>query len=235
MLAILRNLKEGIYRRISFRGNSPLDIASRKIFHESGFLKYVNDRKTYMTPNSKKIQIKTSKMVDTHISKEICQYVNKICKTDRTFTLDLYAVLIELMTNTNQHAYSKKSMFLVNEWYLFAEESSDYIQFVFLDTGEGIPNTVNQTFKDKDFIGDKESMLIKTAFEGKERTQTKKSNRGRGLPRVLEAFTEGNLKDLVIYSGKGSCKLLLENDDIFYCEDCAEQLYGTMFVWKIKK
>lgn len=234
MLAILRNLKEKVYRNITFSGNSPINSSAKKIFEESGFLNYVRNRNTSITPNSRKIQIKSGKTVDPSVPKEICDIVNKICTTDKKFTFDLYAVLVELINNTIQHAYSKESVFLVSEWYLFAEENETDIQFVFLDTGEGIPSTVHKKVTEK-LLTINDSMYIQTALEGKHRTQTRQFNRGEGLPRVVEAYTKGNLVDLMVYSGKGSCKVLTEDEGLFSCQDYSEQLYGTLFVWKIKK
>jgi hypothetical protein len=236
MLAILRNLKNNTYRKISYSGNRPADGLAKKIFEESGFLSYVTSRNIGIKPNSQKIQIRTGKSVDSITLRDICIFVNTHFNTKLNFTFHLYAILLEIVNNTVQHAYSRESIFMVNQWYLYAEESGDEIEFVLLDTGEGIPATVNKKINEKlpivkNLVGD--SQLIKSALKGEQRSQTKKGNRGKGLPRVAEAFIEGNLVDLSVYSGKGCCRILDEKNII--CEDYDEHFHGTLFTWKIKK
>lgn len=236
MLAILRNLKDKSYRNISFSGNSPIDKEAKRIFEESGFLNYVNGKNIKILPNSKKIQIMTGKTVDPTIPKSICQFVNKACDTDKKFTFDLYATLVELINNTTQHAYAGNSLFWVNEWYLFAEETEHEILFAFMDTGEGIPRTVDKKLREKiTLISKDDSMFIRTALEGKQRTQTRKDNRGKGLPRVVDACINGNLSSMSIYSGHGSCKILKNNKELYMCDEYKDELFGTLFTWTIKK
>lgn len=238
LLALLRNLKEKSYRDISFSGNSPDNDEAKLIFEESGFLNYVNSKKTTITPSSNKIQILSGKTNDGPTAGILCDFVNKITGTDRSFTFHLYPVLIELMGNTCDHAYSGNDVFLINEWYMFAEEKESEVSFVFLDTGQGIPHTVNKKFGEKllkmlnqNFLDD--SILMKSALEGKQRTSTKQKNRGKGLPRVVDACIKGNLSDVVIISGKGCCEITKDINKPIVCKELEESFNGTLFTWKM--
>lgn len=238
LLALLRNLKEKAYRDISFSGNSPTNEEARIIFQESGFLNYVNSKDSKIKPSSKKIQILTGKDNDSTVARDLCDFVNNINGSEKSFTFDLYAVLVELMGNTRDHAYSNSDIFLIKEWYVFAEERDSEISFVFLDTGQGIPSTVNKKFGERlmkvlnmDSISDSE--FIKSALEGKQRTKTKKKNRGMGLPRVVEACIDGNLESVKVISGKGSCEISKKSNEPILCKEFEGSFNGTLLSWKI--
>ena len=238
MLAIVRNIRGTKTKKYSFAGSIPLKSELRSVFEESGFYSYVNYNNTSyrINPVGNKIKIKCGKDSNPEVAQSICDFVMNKCKCEMIDIRELYIVLMELIPNTVQHAYGKEHL-LNNEWYVFVEDSVDRIKFVFLDTGEGIPRTVAKTikefFKDVLLAGVSDSSLIKSALLGEYRTQTKKTYRGKGLPRVMKAFTKGNLQNLCVYSGRGFCKL--NSNETIEAIDYKQEMIGTLYSWEYCK
>jgi hypothetical protein len=142
-------------------------------------------------------------------------------------------MIIELMTNTKQHAYNDtKRKFTTTDWYVFARHDieSNSVRFIFLDTGEGIPSTVKKTFRETlPIIGKSETSYIQSALEGELlRTRTGKTYRGKGLPKIYSFYKEGIIKDLTIISNYGYFGSKRSND-------INQKLNGTLFYWELSK
>ena len=90
----------------------------------------------------RKIQIQSGSESNGELVGQICEFVIRSGRQiDNLSTKRLYPMLVELMTNTKQHAYNDKGH-MISNWYVFAEDVGDEVRFVFLDTGVGIPNTL---------------------------------------------------------------------------------------------
>lgn len=156
-------------------------------------------------------------------------------------TIPLYNVLVELMGNTAHHAYKDVTNRDIssNSWFLYAEEADDFIEFVFLDTGVGIPNTVYKDFHEKlmlPILGKEDSKYIKSALLGDFRTETREKNRGTGLPEINRACKDGFLSNMIIYSGRGCCKIVNnEGENKYILSDMSKISIGTLFKWRIYK
>lgn len=235
LIALLKDIRTKISKALKykFKGNYPKTLAARRTFIESGFSEYVNSNSSSIVPTTSKIQILSGKSYSTIVAKEVCCFVQKQCNLTRSDTLPLYNVLIELMLNTQNHAYNSH---LYNqsacEWYLYAERTDKYVQFSFLDTGEGIPNTVYKKFLEKLQFNKKDSDFIVSALNGEFRTQTRKPNHGKGLPQIKQCCSTGFLKDVYIFSGKGLCNINNETFE-FAQKDYKDSLLGTLFSWNI--
>lgn len=228
LLAIIKNIKTNKLSKYSFSGNFPKDKNINLLLNESGFLNYVTTKnKINLTKKGNNIEIKNGKQIDQNVAKETCDFVNKILKTDTKYTKFLYNMLIELMTNTFQHAYTS-DCFLINHWYLFAENGNNSIKFIFLDTGLGIPNTIRKKFYEN-ILPLKDNQFIYSALIGEFRTNTQQGYRGKGLPKIYQYYNEHTIKNLAIISGKGCC--ILQNSNY----DMDNILNGTLFYWEISK
>lgn len=234
MIAIMNNVKYKKVLKYSFYGNKPKTEEARNLFNESGFLKYVDSNEKNIFRCSNKIQIISGNKVDTKVVADICDFVNKSCNTKNKFTKKLYAMIIELMTNTVQHAYNKNGLF-DNYWYIFVEDRENIIKFVFLDIGEGIASTVKMKIMEKILKDKSDSELICSAFKGEGRTETGESHRGKGLPDIAQECINGRIENLQVYSGKGICKIINGKYENYDLEEKYEEIYGSLFTWDINK
>ena len=235
LVAIIRDVHRNKVHRCRFEGNLPDNEEARRVFINSGFLDYVHVNGKIKTNNTdkKRIQIVFDKEVDGPLAKLICNFVHEACGYSRIDTFPLYNILVEMMTNTTQHAY-KKGINGVNGWYLYAENLNDRVRFVFLDTGLGIPTTVRKNFWEKVLPLSRDCDLVKSALDGEYRTQTKLENRGKGLPQISDCFSKGLLQNVFIYSGQGCCKLTNVNKNYDLLEYNGK-IFGTLFSWEILK
>lgn len=174
------------------------------------------------------------KKVDTDIIKEIIDYLNrKKAKINLSSQKALYSILLELMDNTEQHAYNESNF--KENWYFYMDVEKEKISFVFLDNGRGIVNTIrlqsillslnSQKINITKELTD--STILKMALTGGFRlSSTRQRNRNRGLPDIHEKLDNNYIKNLKIISRK-ACYGVNENKDLF-CE-----LNGTLFYWEV--
>lgn len=234
LLAIVRDAFSRPNTRHEVRGNLPKNEEAQKVFVESGFLLYVKNN-IDIKPNVDNIKISegsVTKRIEPIVGKNLCDFVKLKAKVDNTKAL--YEIIIELMTNALQHAYDEENH-RHGKWYLFAEERGSTIECVFLDTGMGIPYTINKNWAERIKILNlnKDSKYIESALKGEFRTQTKEENRGKGLPQISECARTELINELSIYSGTGKCEI---NDNSSYnLNDYKEKLNGTIVKWSIPK
>ena len=234
-LALIRNLKsrKGFVYRIF--GNSPKNKKANEILKESGFYKYVNSSGIMMTPDENKIMICTGCQSNGKVASEICSFVTSKLKKSRQYTIDLYGTLIELMSNTFNHAYSNNAEIFEKAWYVYAEFHEDKVKCIFLDTGLGIAKTVHKKFNEqlKSFFSDSDNDCdyIYSAFTGQTlRTRTKLPHRGNGLPHLYAQCSNGILKEFSVFSGHA--KGCYYNNDLIF-EYMKTKFNGTLYYWEI--
>ena len=237
ILTILRNIKNGYLFKFTFAGCHPQDGTSRKLLIESGFNKYVKTIEIDLNRNSDKIQIVQGSQVDSETAKNICDFVSNRCGLKILYTGTLYEVLIELMTNTRQHAYSAKDSVFLNQWYVFVEKNDDNIKIVFLDTGEGLTQTIKKKALEK--FGEiflqqhNDSFYIESALNGDWRSETQEKNRGKGLPSAEEYAHQIEINNFQIFSGSGSCIVWKNMNEKYVKYKYNNKLFGTLFSWEI--
>lgn len=238
IIAFMNNFKRLKTLKIHIEGNLPQNKYARLFFEDVGFYSYVCGLKRTHSPNIKdRFQISHGKFADGKLAGEICDFINSVMKKkDLLSTKRLYPMIIELMTNTKQHAYNKDniSSIMDSKWYIFAERLDDCIKFVFLDTGVGIPTTLwynNREKISKLFSGKKkDASFISSALKGEFRTETGKSHRGKGLPGIYQDSINGRICNMSIISGKGKCTIM-SNGEIK--EKVLESSFeGTLFCWE---
>ena len=238
IIAIITDSRTTYYRtyNYTFEGSLPKDKIAQKVFKQSGFLDYVNYDGDEIKPQSDKIRIIQGKKILPDIAKQVCIFIQERCRLDKKDTNPLYEVLIELMGNTNQHAYreDERRGKTQRQWYLFAEERDDSVSFVFLDTGVGIPQTVHKQLLERVRMSDAD--YIKSALNGDFRSETKQRDRGKGLPQINECCRKGILEEVYVIAGKGICKINVDNERNHYSVvELNNKMKGTLFGWKIIK
>ena len=241
LIAVINNTRRIKMLNIKCSGNVPVNNIARKQFESVGFYNYVNITKRFAeTKDPERIRILHGKESNVAITSSICDFVNEKCSSNNLLlTKRLYPMLVELMTNVKQHAYHKDMGTMNPNWYIYVENTTNYLEFVFLDTGRGIPATVRKNWAEKliTVIGlDKsDTTYIVAALRGEFRTETKEGHRGKGLPEIYNASVnpKSRINDLVIVSGGGLCK---DNSDGTIDEkSIAKNFEGTLFSWKFEK
>lgn len=243
ILAIVKSLKQSITSKCNFYGKLPFDTDCKELLLESGYLNYFrNKREKRLEITNDRIQIKLGSNVDGVVVKNICDFANEFFGTTQNSTKALYNMLIELMLNTTQHAYTKESTML-HQWYVFVERSADRIKITFLDTGEGIPKTVSRKIQERliDISpihkkNDSEYIFSALNKEGV-RSSTKQHYRGKGLPKIYSYYKRDIIQNLYVISGKGKCipKKDLNGNNILQAIENDISMNGTIFYWEIER
>lgn len=245
LLVILNNfdkkIKENIHnqkmklpynnlRITKISGNLPNNKDIKQKFIESGFLNFVKMSGKPVFESKNNIQIEEGHKINNLIAKELIDFTASFFDVAFVQLNFLYKLFIELMSNTNNHAYIKEKKF-INNWYISARyHSDDKISFTFLDTGEGIPTTIRK--KNIEVLY-KDSDLLLSAFSDEfNRSMTKLTNRGKGLPKIYNQCKLGYFDNLTVISRKGKLKVN-KTEDIR--EDLIKSLQGTVYYWEISK
>lgn len=236
VIALINNYKRITLLNIYISGNLPKNADARRFIEDIGFYSFVEGLKELYPHSKERFRISQGEMSDGELAGELCDFVSaKTKEGTKISTKKLYPMIVELMTNTCQHAYrSENALKMKRNWYIFAERKEDRVHFVFLDTGLGIPTTVRYTLLEKsiNIIKRNDAAYIASALRGENRTETKQSNRGKGLPGIYQDTKDGWIKDLSIISGKGKC-------DVMEDGKIGEQILkynfeGTMFSWNFR-
>ena len=232
MLALTKNTKRNHYTK----GTYPNAENAKSIFINSGFLKYVSSNLDVINPNpNSDIQIRLSN--DSNMNASTCKEINSIIinryDISRKSLRFLYDVIYEMMINTNEHAYNTET-FLLNNWYIYVSFEESKVKFSFLDTGIGIPKTVNKNFKEKiNLFGiNGDSNLILSALNGEFKTSTKQAYRGKGLPKFTKYNKEGKIQNFKIVSGKGKVEFDSTKND-YVATNLDKSLVGTVYYFEI--
>lgn len=230
LLAIIKDLQKLGKVKHNFIGNLPKNEECKQLFIHSGFLNYVNSRHSKIEPVSDMIQIECKNIYDQTVTKKVCDFICEKAHCDINQTKFLYVLINEMMLNTYQHAYKDDT--LTNNWYLFVQYDTN-IKFTFLDTGLGIPCTVQKKWHEK-VLNKKDSNIITSALNGDFRTKTKHKYRGKGLPKIKECLDRKNLNNINIISNKAFCSLNVENDLTVINEiNLSQSLPGTIYYWEL--
>lgn len=233
MLAITKNTKKFHHTK----GSYPINDNAKAIFMNSGFLKYVFSNKNIINPSpNNDIQIRMSN--DSNENATTCKEINLTLMNrygiERGKLHFLYDILYEMMINTNEHAYSSDT-FLLNNWYVYVALEDEKVKFSFLDTGIGIPKTINKNFFEKiNLLGLKnDAELILSALNGEFKTATKQVYRGKGLPKFTKYNKIGKIQNFKIVSGKGMVVYDKEKQN-YVTYNLDKHLVGTVYYFEIE-
>ncbi len=238
LIALIKNTKKIRRNRIRCVGNEPNDPTARAKINRVGFFRHVSSPNFHKAVDgNNQIQISRGTLIDNDLAAKVCDFVceNTKGKRDRIGTKKLFPMLIELMTNTHQHAYSTKRHTLNCNWFMYVENTKHLIRFIFLDTGEGIPNTIRQSIIERviGLVRPSDAQLIASTLQGKFRTETGQKYRGKGLPEIYNNVQSHAFCSLKLLSSKGFCEVH-HNGEISETE-LEKGIDGTFFLWCLKK
>lgn len=243
LIAIINNTKKLRIFEIACEGNMPRDPAARAVFQDVGFFKFVYAPYTRRLSDSNRfMKIHNGTDADNALAGAFCEFVHNNCDKDYTDTKRLYPMIIELMTNTHQHAYHLPSesdghLEMYPNWYIFAQDIGTAIHFVFLDIGSGIPSTVSRKLREvfsDIFSVNNDAVYLESALKGDySRSETKLAYRGKGLPGIYEDCMNNQICNLKIISCKAKCAVNV--DGSILTQNIDSYFEGTLFSWDIAK
>jgi len=159
--------------------------------------------------------------------------------------LFLHSGLSEAIVNVSHHAYPKEYGYseIDKNWYYTASynTSKKELKVVFYDQGIGIPKSLPASDlweKALEFLSifpiadrKKDEVLLKAAVE-LDRTRTDDSDRGKGLPDLMEFIRQRGDGYLSILSLKGLFKLEIKNGvESIRSERFDYPVCGTLIIW----
>ena len=234
LIATIRNTKRINALKIRCAGNAPSNPEARQKFLQSGFYDYVSSSVTTNNIYTDHIKIKAGKEAEPVLAGEICDFVHSLTGLSIVDTKFLFPMIIELMTNTKQHAYNSVSS-MDNNWYIYVEDRGDSLKFIFLDTGVGIPKTIRTKFGEKiiSILSNSDAYFIASALRGEFRSETRLDYRGKGLPEIYNRITSAKIEKFAIVSGQGKC--VIDESGAIVEIPLKNALNGTLLSWNLKK
>jgi len=219
----------------SIKGNAPVNQKCKELFVKSGFYRYVKQHKKNNFEDKSIFTIKEGTNCLSSVAKDVISYVRKHLDMEdkpTKMTKDVYAIIIESMTNTFNHSSIDKDK---AKWYLMAYHTQDEVHFTFLDSGLGIPKTLQTNFMDtihmlKSLHITKDHQLILSALNGDFRTATKENKRGKGLPKIMRISKSNSIKESILVSNLGYVNCTNGTSKVL-----DTRFHGTLLSWKIVK
>lgn len=238
VVALLKNNRKIQMLQIPCVGNEPIADKPRSLLNKAGFFNYVISRRFHPIENEEsQLRIYRGSKSDPSLAQKMCEFVH--IRTgeaiNRLGTKRLFPMFIELMNNVKQHAFDCDNTEDANfrNWYTYAEDIGSELRFVFLDTGKGIPETIQKNFWEKLPLVKTDARFISSALKGDFRTDTGERHRGKGLPEIYDNVRKHAIKSLSILSGKGLC--IVDGNGNITEKNLVYAFDGTMYMWTIEK
>jgi len=173
----------------------PNDSEAKKYIDQIGFRKFFQG----YIPDRDSLNETLKKGKSTILQRDTVPIIHRAMKT--VFGQDkknqsLQGMLIELMTNSVNHAYLNTRR--EKTWYISTRHDTQNkkVEFCFVDNGEGNTNTIYVRMG-KRLLMTREEILAR-AFDGEFRSRTREKNRGRGLIVIKNNFKKMTVRQLKV-------------------------------------
>lgn len=218
-----------------YKGDAPKKPELKKIFKESGFYNFVNSKGFNRASNGNLLH----KEMHTKVMPIVAQSA-ALTGIKHTFGNEnpyepLYDILIECMSNTNNHA-SLDSAEKCKWWlYVYNDPTSKNTSYSFLDLGVGIfDSIVVQGYLKKVFKGTiayKNISIVDDLLSGKIQSRIDEDNeiRGKGIPQIVEHSKLNTFKEFYIITN--DVKINLKTGGR---EQLNYNFSGTFLYWEIQ-
>jgi len=219
-----------------YKGDAPKKPELKKIFKESGFYNFVRSRGFNKASNGNLLH----KEMHTKVMPVLAQKAALI-GIRHTFGNEdpyepLYDILIECMSNTNNHA-SLKAQKKCNWWlYVYNDPDSKNTSYSFLDLGVGIFDSVvvQGYFRKilKGTVAYKNIKIVDDLLSGQIQSRVDEDNeiRGKGIPQIVEYSKLRTFKEFYIITNDVKINLkTAEREQLDY------NFSGTLLYWEIQK
>lgn len=236
LLAACANDKSFLGTKGSIRGNAPTNPDLLKLFIESGFYNHVKSKKRLKNAHKRDTNLfhqESNYQVQSDIAKKAC-----ILGTEHVFGCSepfpsLYEMLIESMSNTNNHASDNIETNQFKWWLYTYNAPNGHTMYTFIDLGVGIFDSIPvQRFKKiKKAIGlEHNKDLVEDLLNGKIKSREKVDNkiRGKGIPQIAVNSTSQCFVRAYIISN--DVKINLKDRT---AEALEHNFFGTMLFWEL--
>jgi anti-sigma regulatory factor (Ser/Thr protein kinase) len=210
LLALLdvASQKHGV--RTKVRGNIPITGSARDAILASGFTNFVAGLPRDGTGDPDTLQIVSNSLVQSHTAGELLAFAREKLGLERLETRGAFAILVESMSNVVEHAYAESVRF-ERKWWAMAQciNGGNSVRLTVVDYGDGIAATMRRSLPERviQAVGMMQDQnLVMSAMRGEVRSRTGKESRGRGLPKMLQAYLDGDIRELTIISSRAYIK-----------------------------
>lgn len=217
------------------QGNAPKDRTLSRMFIESGFYNFVNSNQILKKAQKEKENLfhkESHFQVQPNIAKEACLYGTKHVFSNVSPLPELYEMLIEAMSNTNNHA--NKTEPGSTKWWLYVYNAPEHKTcYSFIDLGVGIFDSlpVSKYKKMKKAIGFSHNAdLVSDLLNGKIKSREKIDNkiRGKGIPQIAYNSSFDYFFKAFIISNDVKIDLKTKK-----AERIKENFSGTILYWEL--
>jgi hypothetical protein len=230
----------GKYGELS--GNAPKDIKLLTLFMESGFYKFVRAHRFMKTAQKERDNLlhkESNFKVQPDIAREACLHgtqhlFNNKEPINKELISCLYEMIIEAMSNTNNHANKDKEG--GTKWWLYAyndPEGKTCYSFVDLGVGifESLPVKIYKKIAMK-FGFSHNADLVNDLLEGKIKSSKREDNniRGKGIPQIANNSQKDIFKRAFIISNDVKIDLKSRRT-----EKLSNDFHGTLLYWELTK
>lgn len=237
LIAIMKNSNPFSRFVKGYRGDYPKEHAAYRLFVQSGFLNFVKSSLRPIKPDTSCVQIFYDTRSDIKAPARISDFLTEKTGIAQCRFSYLYNMIMELETNTGEHAYTRgKNTFENKNWYAYADESEDAFRFTFLDTGKGMGNTMRRMWHEYLPFCSNDVERIISAFSGElMRSSTGRTTRGKGLPKIKSYADSGVITRLTVVTNKAFCHIDDTRDHKMSGIKLENSLRGTLYYWEIPK
>ena len=219
-------------------GNLPLEPSVATEFKASGFFSGFAKAPPDLPPPRGLMLNKSHSMVYSKVAAELVDFASERIKITKQCADASSQNLVEVMTNTHNHAGTKRNgqgprRQQYERWWASVYCRDGIAYFNFVDLGVGILNSVpaksfvRQLQKSGVMSSVGRSNLLKNAFEGHVGSATRKPGRGLGLPRMRKHAKEGRLLRLQVLT----LDVVGSVVDLDF-RSASSSLRGTVFRWQ---
>ena len=234
-LTFLISMIEKAQRGKVHKGVFPDDRTLTRMFLDSGITEYfIPVQQGPLPPRAGNIRRRQDYRVDGEIADQIIAFAESRLGGDHAWQRSVYAMIIELMANTRNHASRSESG---ERWWLSAyhRKDTDCVSFTFVDTGVGIFNSVSATMsfrrKAQSSIGWKtNAQFMEHMLLGKIGSKTKLEHRGKGIPRIYEFSAQGLIQNLTVLTNDVFAKVSKADYGLL-----KQEFPGTLWYWEVGK
>lgn len=188
---------------IRYMGTYPDDDSSKQFIINSGFLDIVktNINKPSNNRIGNQIFMVGKDSVDSHlIGQAVRESMINVTGVREPYS-PAYDNLLEISANSVEHANQIR---VDKNWLISMSLEDDKVHYVVTDTGAGILATLRKkaTEQLRDTFMKGDAQVLHDVFKKLYQSVTGESNRHKGLPVILESFTDGFISDLMVITNK---------------------------------
>ncbi len=229
LVAIIKHLN---VKNIRIRGNFPKDMNCKNNLIKSGLLNLMYDEKGKKFKKSDGADLLLLKSKQNKIShkdnQEISSLVKKINEhlTKRDAHLPVIRkIMLEIIANSIEWGYNVTNK--TKTWIIGVKYEDKQVIVTLTDIGQGILKTIyrKKLNKIKETFN-KDTEILRNAFNKKYGSTSKKINRNRGLPSIKKAHDDGRIKELKVLTNNIVIDFENKNNDIILEK---QKFNGTLY------